>query len=98
MPLHVTHCENRKCDVSNLKFQSLTLDACRSRWPRGLKRGSTHTHLLGLRVRVPLGAWVPVSCKRVVSQRSLRRTDHSSRRDLPSVACLCVIGECHRAA
>ena len=38
---------------------------CRFRWPRGVRRGSSATHLLGLRVRIPSGAWmlvVNVSC------------------------------------
>jgi hypothetical protein len=34
----------------------------RSQWPRGLRRGSAAAHLLGLRVRNPLGAWMPMSC------------------------------------
>jgi len=32
----------------------------RSRWPCGLKRGSAAARLLGLRVRMPLGAGVTV--------------------------------------
>ena len=32
----------------------------RSRWPRGIRRGSTATRLLGLRVRIPPGAWMSV--------------------------------------
>jgi len=58
---------------------------CRSRWLRGL----TATRLLGLRVRIPPGAWMPVSCECCVL--SLRRADHSSREVLPSVVCLSVI-------
>jgi hypothetical protein len=34
----------------------------RSRWPRGLKRGAAAARLLGLRVRIPPGAWMFVSC------------------------------------
>jgi len=30
---------------------------CRSQWPRGLNRGSAAARLLGLRVRIPPGAW-----------------------------------------
>ena len=33
---------------------------CRSQWPRGLRRGSAAARLLGLRVRIPPGAWMCV--------------------------------------
>ena len=32
-------------------------------WPRGLRRGSAVPHMLGLRVRIPLGIWLSVSCE-----------------------------------
>jgi hypothetical protein len=35
----------------------------RSHWPRGLRRESAAIHLLGLRVRIPLRAWMCVSCE-----------------------------------
>jgi hypothetical protein len=35
---------------------------CRSQWPRGLKRGFATVRLPGLRVRIPPGAWMSVSC------------------------------------
>jgi hypothetical protein len=38
-------------------------DSCRSQWPRRLRRGSMSTHLLGLWVRIPPGAWMPVFCE-----------------------------------
>ena len=34
----------------------------RSKWPNGLKRGSAADRLLGLRIRIPPGAWMFVSC------------------------------------
>ena len=34
-----------------------------SRWPHGLRRGSTAARLLGLRVRIPPGAWMSVCCE-----------------------------------
>jgi hypothetical protein len=34
----------------------------RSHWPRGLRRRSAAAWLLGSRVRIPLGAWMFVSC------------------------------------
>jgi hypothetical protein len=36
---------------------------CRSWWPCGLKRGSAAARLLGLRVWVPQGSWMSVSCE-----------------------------------
>jgi hypothetical protein len=34
----------------------------RSQWPRGLTRGSATARFLGLRVRIPPGSWMSVSC------------------------------------
>ena len=36
---------------------------CRSRWPRGLRRGSAAARLLGLRVRISPVAWTSVCCE-----------------------------------
>jgi len=36
---------------------------CRSQWPRGLRRRSAAARLLRLWVRIPLGAWMFVSCE-----------------------------------
>jgi hypothetical protein len=73
-----------------------------------LRRRSAAARLLGLRVRIPLGAWMSVCCECcvlsgrgllwmlcVVRQRSLRRADHPSRGVLPTVVCL---AECDREA
>ena len=38
----------------------LKMNHCQFHWPPGLRRGSTASHLLGLRVRIPPGAWVSV--------------------------------------
>ena len=35
---------------------------CRSQWPGGLRRGTAAARLLGLRVRIPPGAWMFVCC------------------------------------
>jgi hypothetical protein len=44
----------------------------RSHWPCGLKCSSAAARLLGLRVRIPPGAWVSVSCEyRMLSGRGL---------------------------
>ena len=62
------------------------IHAClrRSKWSRGLRSRSTAARLLRLWVRIPPG----VLC--VVRYRSLRRTDHASRRVLPTVLRRCV--------
>ena len=41
----------------------------RSQWPRGLRRKSAITCLLGLRVRIPPGTWMPVSCEHCALSR-----------------------------
>jgi hypothetical protein len=61
------------------------LDSPRKRrfqWPRSLRRRSTAACLLGLRVRIPPGAWLSVSCECCVLSVW---ADHSSRGLLPSV-------------
>jgi hypothetical protein len=59
----------------------------RSQWPRGLRRRSTAARLLRSQVRIPRRAWMFVCCEScVVSYRSLRRIDHSSRGVLLTVA------------
>ena len=35
----------------------------RFQWPRGPERGLAARRLRGLRVRIPPGAWMPVSCE-----------------------------------
>jgi hypothetical protein len=46
----------------------------RYQWPHGLRRGSEARRLLGLRVRIPPGAWMPIYCEWcVVRQRYLCR-------------------------
>jgi len=34
----------------------------RSQWPRGLRRRSAAACLLGLRIRIPLTAWISLCC------------------------------------
>ena len=63
----------------------------RSWWPRGLRSRFAAVHLLRLRVRIPPGAWMSVSCVCCVSSgyRPVRCADPSSRGVLPC-ACFCV--------
>jgi hypothetical protein len=51
------------------RFTGVNLPFCRSQWPRGLRRGCASARLLGLWVRIPLGASVlnVVCCKVEVS-------------------------------
>jgi hypothetical protein len=84
--------KRRMC--SNILFASLCFSctsACRSQWPRDLRWGSAADRLLVLRVRIPLGAWMSVSCYECCQvERSLRQANHSSREVLPTVVCHCV--------
>jgi hypothetical protein len=41
---------------------SKSMNVCRIWWPCSLRRGFEAAHLLGLRVRIPPGVWVPVAC------------------------------------
>jgi hypothetical protein len=43
-----------------VNIEIITTSFCRSHWPR---RGSTAARLLGLRVRIPRGAWMSVFCE-----------------------------------
>jgi hypothetical protein len=52
---------------------------CRSCWPSGLRRGSVADWVLGLRVRIPPGAWMSVVECVLSDKRSVRRADHPSR-------------------
>ena len=51
---------NRTCAVYGNCITSCS--PSRSRWPRGLRRGSVSAWLLGLRVRIQPGACMSVSC------------------------------------
>ena len=65
-----------------------------SRWLRGLTCWSVAARFLWLRVRIPPGSWISVSCDCcVLLGRGLRRADHSSRGVLPSVVS---VTECDR--
>ena len=49
-----------------VRIQNMTVkykEQERGQWPRGLRRGSAAVSLLGLRVRIPPGAWISVSCE-----------------------------------
>ena len=76
--------------TNNKIFTCQSTSRGRFQWPCGLKRGSEAGRLLGLRVRIPAGAWMSVSfeCCVLAWQKSLRQADYSSRGVLPSEVCL----------
>jgi hypothetical protein len=49
--------------TSKLNLNVMKKLVSRSQWPRGLRRGSAAVRLMGLGVRIPLGAWISVSCE-----------------------------------
>ena len=49
--------------VSDTELGQLVNRGSRSQWPSGLGRVSTADRLLGLRVRIPPGAWMVVRCE-----------------------------------
>jgi hypothetical protein len=55
--------KNKGQHVSKIILLFLTCLPRRSQWPRGLRRGCAIGRLLGLRVRIPPGAWTSVSCE-----------------------------------
>ena len=49
--------------VTAWKWSVIIYEACRSQWPRGLRRRSVTARLLRMRVRIPPGAWMSVCCE-----------------------------------
>jgi len=76
-----------KCDSNNNNNNNNNNNslACRSQWPRGLRRGSAGAHLLGLQVRNLPEAWMSVCCKycvlpgRGLCDRPITRPEESYR-------------------
>jgi len=68
------------------------IEDSRSQWPRGLRSRSAAYRLLKLWVRIQGGhGWMSICCERyVLSDRSLRRADHSSRGVLSTMVRRCV--------
>ena len=75
------------------EFKKHRISPGRSQWPSGLGCGFAGACLLRLRVRIPPGAWMSVSCECCVLsvEKSLWRADHSSRGLLPIMVCDSVI-------
>ena len=73
----------------------------RSQWPHGLRRGSASTHLLGLQVRFPPGAWMSVFCECcVLSGRDIffGQATLSGRPLVQRIPTGCGASECNRKA
>jgi hypothetical protein len=88
----------RKRSWHHLKYgnSSRSRPYCRSQWPRGLRRGSATARLLGLRVGIPPGAWISVSCVwRVLSGREVSASGWSLVQESPTK---CGVSECVREA
>jgi hypothetical protein len=68
---------------------------CRSQWPRGLRRGSVAARPLGLRVQIPLGAWVSVCCECLGYQVYVSAIGQSLVHRSRTECCVC---ECDREA
>jgi len=66
-------------------FSTFTSHMCRFRWTRGLRRGFATSPMLGLRVRIPTGAWMSVSyeCCVLCRYSSLHWAHHPFREVLP---------------
>jgi len=60
----------------------------RSQWPRGLRRASAASRLLGLRVRIPPGPWMSACCECCVW--SGRVFSSCSRRGKPNIFSLII--------
>ena len=62
--MNVTGYASPRTDI--LSNQEIKIFEClligRFQWPSGLRRGSAAACLLGLRVRIPPGAWMFVCC------------------------------------
>ena len=66
----------------------------RFRWPRVLRRGFAASDLLGLRVRIPPGTWMFVSCEcGVLSGKEISATGRSLVQRSPTECG--VSTECH---
>jgi hypothetical protein len=94
-----THALDRAAS-GNRQFTDFTLPISshgRSQWPRGLRRGSSAAHLLGLWVRIPHRAWMSVCCECcVLSGRGL--CDGLVTRPEESYRLWCVSNVCDREA
>ena len=59
----MTEEKRRTGKIPNSIFLYAGQTACRSQWPRGLRRRSAASRLLRLWVRIPPGAWMSLCCE-----------------------------------
>ena len=75
LPFHFSYSESTQsllAEVSKCKATACVTTGGGSQWPTGLGQASAAVRVLGLRFRIPPGAWMPVSREcRVLSERSL---------------------------
>jgi hypothetical protein len=72
-------------------YPRLIMAKCRSQWTSGLRRGSAAARLLGLRIRIPPGAWMCVCCECCVCLSGRGLCDGLITRPEESYRLCCVI-------
>jgi hypothetical protein len=75
-------------NISNFLLPHLFFS--RSQWPHGIRRRSAAERLLGLRVRIPLGAWTFVSCECLCCQVEVSATGRSLVHRSPTDSGVCL--------
>jgi hypothetical protein len=66
------------------------LNMSQSQWPRGLTHKSAADRLLGSWVRIPVGAWMFVSCECLCCQVEVAATDRSLVQRSPTNRGVCL--------
>ena len=80
----------------NENFLMYAHSYCRFRWPCALRCGPQAARLLGLRVRIPAGEWMSVSCECcILSGRGLSASGWSIVQKSPTE---CGVSKCDREA
>ena len=74
-------------------MEQINNNRCRNLCPRGLRLRSAAARFMGLRVRIPPGAWLSVSCECCVRCQVAVFSSgyHSFRVAVPNMACLSAI-------
>jgi hypothetical protein len=79
--------------MCSVKYRLACFANGRSQWPRGVRHRSAAERLLRLRVRIPTGAWMFVSCECLCCQVEVSATGRSlvQRSHTDCGVCLSVI-------
>ena len=80
-----------KRSVLQIQFFRGYYGNCPSQWLRSLRRGSGAVRLQGLCTRIPLGAWMSVSCEFCQAEVSVASRSLVQRSSTECVVCLSVI-------